>query len=76
MRKARRAVRGHVNGTTKKGYRLRMPTLRFGTLSALCLALVGLVLWLPAVAFGDRDERELNATLTGFHEHELAVNAS
>jgi hypothetical protein len=35
--------------------------------------LATLVVWLPSVAYSDRDNRGFNATLTGFHENEAAV---
>ncbi len=50
-----------------------MRVLRFSGLLAVCLALATLVVWLPTVAYSDRDNREFSATLTGFHENEAAV---
>src|SRR5439155_27246034 len=50
-----------------------MRVLRLSGLLALCLALAMLVVCLPSVAYSDRDNREIGATLTGFHENEAAV---
>lgn len=50
-----------------------MRVLRLSGLFAVCLVLAAFVMWLPTVAYSDRDNREFQASLTGFHENEAAV---